>query len=106
MLKALADRVGAGPGDDHDLRAKLRSLVPGLVEPVPIRIRPEARAVGRSLGELDLRGRTGATVLAILRADGRGLLPSAREPLCAGDVLALTGGEHAVEAARAVLDEP
>jgi CPA2 family monovalent cation:H+ antiporter-2 len=106
MLKALADRVGAGPGDDHDLRAKLRSLVPGLVEPVPIRIRPEARAVGRSLGELDLRGRTGATVLAILRADGRSLLPSAREPLCAGDVLALTGGEHAVEAARAVLDEP
>lgn len=105
MLKALADRVGSGPGDDHDLRAKLRSLLPGLAEPVPVRLHPEARAVGRTLGELDLRGRTGATVLAIVRPDGEGLLPSAKEPLRAGDVLALTGGAHAVEAARAMLEE-
>jgi CPA2 family monovalent cation:H+ antiporter-2 len=60
-------------------------------------------AVGRSLADLDLRARTGATVLAIRRGD-RGLpTPSPKEPLAAGDVLALAGSDAAVSEARALL---
>ena len=57
-------------------------------------------AVGRTLAELNLRGLTGATVLAIQRGDAGLLVPTAREVLAAGDVLALAGTQEAVEAAR------
>ncbi len=61
------------------------------------------KAAGKSLAQLDLRARTGATVLAILR-DGKGLAtPSPTEPLRAGDMVAVTGSDDAIAAARAAL---
>jgi CPA2 family monovalent cation:H+ antiporter-2 len=59
--------------------------------------------VGRTLAELDLRGQTGATVLAIQRGSNSVSFPAAREVLQAGDVLALAGTEEAVAAARGLL---
>jgi CPA2 family monovalent cation:H+ antiporter-2 len=58
---------------------------------------------GRSLAELDLRARTGATVLAIARGEGGFATPEPTEPLRAGDVLALFGSEDAIAAARSAL---
>ena len=49
-----------------------------------------------------MRGLTGATVLAIARSDGAALVPTGKETLQAGDVLAVAGGPDAV-AARALL---
>ncbi len=52
---------------------------------------------------MNLRGRTGATVLAITRTHGGVLVPTADERLRAGDVLAVAGTHEAIEAARAAL---
>jgi CPA2 family monovalent cation:H+ antiporter-2 len=59
--------------------------------------------VGRTLADLEVRGRTGATVLAIWRRDGSVVVPSATEALRAGDLLALAGARDAVESARELL---
>ena len=71
-----------------------------------MRLDAASPAVGRTLAELDLRGLTGATVLAIQRGDSGRSFPSGHEVLRAGDVLALAGTEEAIEAARALLGSP
>lgn len=62
-------------------------------------------AVGQSLAGLNLRGVTGATVLAITRGQEGLLIPTAKEALQAGDVLALAGSHDAIDAARALLTQ-
>jgi CPA2 family monovalent cation:H+ antiporter-2 len=59
--------------------------------------------VGKTLAQLNLRGLTGATVLAIHRGGGDVSVPTAGEVLRAGDVLALAGTHAAVEAAKGLL---
>jgi CPA2 family monovalent cation:H+ antiporter-2 len=56
-----------------------------------------------TLAELNLRGLTGATVLAVRRGAGAVIVPSAQERLTAGDVLGLAGAHEAVEAAKTLL---
>jgi len=81
----------------------LSELLPGLGAPVPFRLRADSASVGRTLAELDVRGLTGATVLAIIRGDEGVTVPTARERLRDGDVLALAGTEEAVAAATRLL---
>src|SRR5262249_29796992 len=81
----------------------LSDLLPGLGTPVTFRLRADSASVGRTLAELDVRGLTGATVLAIIRGDDGVTVPTARERLRDGDVLALAGTEEAVAAARQLL---
>jgi CPA2 family monovalent cation:H+ antiporter-2 len=66
--------------------------------PVPASLAADSAAVGRTLAQLDLRGLTGATVLALHRAGGT-TIPSADDVLRAGDVLVLAGTADAVAAA-------
>ena len=68
-----------------------------------LRLLPDGPAVGRSLAELNLRGLTGATVIAVERPGQGVIYPGAHEPLLAGDVLVFTGTDDAVAAARHVL---
>jgi CPA2 family monovalent cation:H+ antiporter-2 len=102
VVEALA-RQSALPSDDHHALDDVRKLLPGLGEPEAIRLPPGGAAVGRSLAELDLRGVTGATVLAISRGEHGVAVPAATEVLREGDVLAVAGTHDAVEAARALL---
>jgi CPA2 family monovalent cation:H+ antiporter-2 len=104
IVEALARqaRGGSDPAR-HDALAEMRRLLPGLGEPEPLRLDGRCPAVGQTLSQLDLRGRTGATVLAIGRGEASVLVPSAGEVLRAGDVLALAGTREAVEAARTLL---
>ena len=81
----------------------MRQQLPGLGEPVSCRVAPGSEADGKSLAELNLRGRTGATVLAIHRGQGDVIFPSADERLSSGDVLALAGPSEAVDAAKRLL---
>lgn len=60
-------------------------------------------AVGQSLADLNLRGRSGATVLAISRYGEDIVVPAAGERLQAGDVLALAGSHDAIESAKDLL---
>ncbi|MEO5902517.1 MAG: TrkA C-terminal domain-containing protein, partial [Gemmatimonadaceae bacterium] len=64
--------------------------------------------VNRTLAELNIRGKTGATILAISRkaSDGpKAIIPTGGERLRAGDVVALAGTEEAVAAATELLVE-
>ena len=68
-----------------------------------MRLAADSYAVGKTLADLNLRGLTGATVLACLR-DGEGVLvPTGHETLQPDDVLALAGAHEAIDAARALL---
>ena len=77
----------------------LAGQIPGLGGPVAMRLSPDSYAVGKSLAQLDLRGLTGATVLALTRDGGAVTVPSAEEALASGDRLALAGTGEAVAAA-------
>lgn len=100
VLAALAKQSQA---ETHEVQTPVASLLPGLGDPVPVELEPGSPVVGKTLGEIDLRGRTGATVLAIQRPGGAEQLPSGSARLLAGDRIALVGTAQAVEAARAIL---
>ncbi len=86
--------------------ASVETVLPGFGDLASITIGPTSSAIGRSLAELDLRARTGATVLAIARGQETGLAtPSPTEPLRAGDVLAMAGSSEAIASARVLFDE-
>jgi CPA2 family monovalent cation:H+ antiporter-2 len=80
-----------------------RRLLPGLGDFTALRIGDGSPAAGRTLGELNLRGRTGATIVALLRGDQRIAFPEAGERLQGGDLIALTGSHDAIDAAEAAL---
>ena len=95
----------AGRGDRSVSMADVQALLPGLGDISSHTIGPDSPSVGRSLKELDLRGRTGATVVAISRGGGSVLLPEGSERLRAGDILGFTGSRAACDAASEVLEE-
>jgi len=104
VVEALVAQARKGAQAPSDASAALlSSLFPGLGEPEVVRLDAQSPALGRSLADLDLRGATGATVLAIVRGDERVLLPSAREAFLQGDVVALAGTHEAIASARALL---
>ena len=106
IAEALARHARGSGTAQEDALAQVRELLPGLGEPVAMRLHPQSPAVGRTLAELDLRGVSGATVLAIWRADEGAILPSAQETLRAGDVLALAGTAECVSTAQGLLAAP
>lgn len=104
VVEALAAQAQTrGPSPERSSLEQVHSLLPGLGEPVPVHLEPGSPALGRTLAEINLRGLTGATVLAIRRDGESVLVPTAKEQLKAGDVLALAGSHEAIEAARALL---
>jgi CPA2 family monovalent cation:H+ antiporter-2 len=108
IVAALAPQL-ASDEDESSLYKTMEHLaimLPGLGEPVPVRITSASPAVNRTLAELNIRGKTGATILAITRREGAGnkvLVPSGQEALLDGDVLALAGTQEAVDAAIQML---
>jgi CPA2 family monovalent cation:H+ antiporter-2 len=94
--------IAAGASANEDLE-QLHRLLPGLGAPTPIRIRAGAHAVDKTLAEINLRGLTGATVLAIIREQDGVLVPTGRETLQAGDLLGVAGTAGAVHNAQELL---
>jgi CPA2 family monovalent cation:H+ antiporter-2 len=84
--------------------ADVHQLLPGLGALAAVQLEPESASVGKTLAQLKLRGRTGATVLALTRAGGGVIVPTAKERLQAGDVLALAGTHVAIAAATSLLE--
>lgn len=108
IVEALASQShaeGEHEEEKPDALAGIRQMLPGLGEPVSVSLPGSSPAVGRTLADLNLRGMTGATVLAIRRGDAGVIVPSAQEVLREGDVLALAGSHEAIDAAKAVLDK-
>jgi CPA2 family monovalent cation:H+ antiporter-2 len=82
---------------------EVQPLLPGLGDVTPVRLEEASPAVGKTLSALDLRACTGASVIAITRAEGEVIAPTGREVLHAGDVLALAGSREAIQAALAAV---
>lgn len=82
---------------------ELEHILTGLGSPVPVELPPNGAAVGKTLAQIELRGLTGATVLAIQRGSQSVLVPSGHERLAAGDVLAIAGTHEAIAAAKRLL---
>ena len=76
------------------------------VEVETCRIDDEAPAVGKSLTELSIRPRTGASVIAWTRSQVTQSNPSETVRLQAGDVVTLLGSRDQIRRAMALLNEP
>ncbi|HET9066080.1 MAG TPA: cation:proton antiporter [Gemmatimonadales bacterium] len=87
-----------------DRLATATHLLPGIGTPQRFVVEAGQFGVGKSLRELALRGRTGATVLAITRGDKGIPAPSKLEVLEVGDQLVLVGTKASVAAAREILE--
>jgi CPA2 family monovalent cation:H+ antiporter-2 len=107
VVEALISQSRRAPTEIGDEPfAMVRTLLPGLGDLDPVPLAADSPAIGQTLAQLNLRGQTGATVIAILRGDAGTIVPTADEVLRAGDVLALTGSSDAVDAARLLLERP
>jgi CPA2 family monovalent cation:H+ antiporter-2 len=104
IASALAQQMASTDGatDDAKLLEDVNAVLPGLGEPVAIRVIPASVAVGKSLAQLNLRGATGATVLAIRRGAQQIPTPLGREVIQDGDVVAVAGTHDALAVARAI----
>jgi len=104
IASVMADQMASTDADSEEakLLEDVNAVLPGLGEPVAIRVVPQSIAVGRSLAELNLRGATGATVLAIKRGTTRIPTPLGREVIQADDVVAVAGAHDALAVARAI----
>jgi CPA2 family monovalent cation:H+ antiporter-2 len=104
IASALANQMASVDGGavEGKLLEDVNAILPGLGEPVAIRVAPESIAVGRSLAKINLRGATGATVLAIRRGERQIPTPLGREVVQAGDLIAVAGSHDAVAIAKAI----
>lgn len=78
--------------------ASLETVLQQLVTET-VRIEANSTVVGKSLGEIDLRGKTGATVLAVVHEDDTNVSPGAKYILCEGDTLLISGSAAKIEKA-------
>jgi len=90
------------PADTTTL-ASVSTILPGFEGTAMVVLEPGSAAIGSTLAQLDLRARTGATVLAIARGSHGFATPSPGEPLAVGDRLAMTGSDDAIALARTAL---
>jgi CPA2 family monovalent cation:H+ antiporter-2 len=78
-------------------------LLPGLGPVTPVQLVAHSAPIGRTLAQIDLRARSGASVIAIRRGETGLVQPTGREELQVGDVLALAGTHEAIDLAVAIL---
>jgi monovalent cation:H+ antiporter-2, CPA2 family len=112
IVGALARHVVTDESDELTRTMEhVATMLPGLGDPEVVRIAVNSPAVNKSLAELNIRGLTGATVLCITRNEaavaGEDALqvgvPSGRQRLYVGDVVALAGSHESISAARLLL---
>ncbi len=112
IVATLAQQMAAEPTGAETPSAKrrverVREVLPGMGDPIPLRIAAGSPIAGRSLADVNMRSVTGATVLAILRDGGEQvLMPSGPQMLREGDLLAVIGSKEAVENARSLVAGP
>lgn len=67
-------------------------------------IRSDSPVVGKSLGRLDLRKSTGATIIAAIREDGTQLNPGPDFKFAPDDIIVLLGSQEEIEKAMAYIN--
>jgi CPA2 family monovalent cation:H+ antiporter-2 len=110
-MRAGAEMVAEALGPRHRgseaaTLEQVQHLLPGLGTLVPVRVGPGSAGAGVTLAELNLRGRTGATAVALSRGgEDTMVFPTAKTLLNAGDLVALSGSHEAIEEAVRLLTE-
>ena len=69
-----------------------------------IQISPDSPVVGKTLGELHLRGKTGATVIAVVRDGVNKISPGAKYRLEEGDTVVLLGSLEKIDRAKEIFE--
>ncbi len=82
---------------------QVRSGLPLEAITARLEVTPGAPAIGRLISELELRSRTGASIVAIERAGQSIINPAPHEELAEGDVLILLGQDAHLASARGLL---
>jgi CPA2 family monovalent cation:H+ antiporter-2 len=104
IADVLGNQAGSrDAGDDAQALLRIREAVPGLGNVVPLRLGLGSHCAGKTLAEMHVGSLTGAAILMILRDDGEELIPTGKDILRVGDLLALAGTPEAIEAARRLL---
>jgi CPA2 family monovalent cation:H+ antiporter-2 len=107
IAAALARRMAEGAqASMDDAMHKMQEMLPGLGEPVAMTVMENSIAAGQTLADLDMRGVTGATVLAVLRDSQAYVSPRGDTRLEKGDVIAVAGTHDAVDGVRAMVAAP
>jgi CPA2 family monovalent cation:H+ antiporter-2 len=113
VLAAQGHRAATEPPPDVDTPqpsppdlGEIEQVLPGLGTPTAVRVALTSPIAGKTLGSANLRGLTGATVLAIQRGTHSIAVPSADDTIEANDVLALAGSRAAITAATLLLQPP
>ena len=107
IAAALSKRMSDGKQENVDAAMqKMHEMLPGIGEPVAMTIARGSAADGLTLAELDMRGVTGATVLALLRGREQVVSPRGDLRMQAGDVIAVAGTHDAVAGARIMVSPP
>ncbi|MGH7518869.1 MAG: cation:proton antiporter [Gemmatimonadales bacterium] len=103
VAEALGSRKRGGESETLE---EVQRMLPGLGTLVPVRVGPASAAAGRTLAELNLRGRTGASAVALRRGGGdeQIVFPTAKVVLHEGDLLALSGSHDAIAEAVRLLE--
>ena len=86
-----------------ELAHHLRAGTLADVEVETSRIDPDSPALGKTLAQLSVRSRTGASVIALVRGGVTESNPSAKTRLEAGDVVVLLGGRDQIQRAIGLL---
>ncbi|MCY0989320.1 cation:proton antiporter [Nannocystis sp. ILAH1] len=102
---AKQSREGGGETTAQSSLDDVQALLPGFPDMTPVRLHEGSAAVGLTLAQINLRVRTGATVLAVSRDGASAEVPSPRELLRPGDILTLTGSEAAITTAKTLIHE-
>lgn len=101
IAQDVAFRVGAAPTEPVPERGVLDGL-----DYESMTVQEGSEAAGRELREIDLRCRTGATLVAIWRGEETLALPTGHDVLLLGDVVAVSGTDEARARARALVEGP
>ncbi|HSN87707.1 MAG TPA: TrkA C-terminal domain-containing protein, partial [Thermoanaerobaculia bacterium] len=104
-LRGESYRMLRAPGVERGTPEALLALLSAGTTDI-FRVEPEGPAAGRSLRDLDLRKRTGATIIAVVRGERPITSPSPDLLLEAGDDLVLMGSHAAIESAFDTLEAP
>jgi monovalent cation:H+ antiporter-2, CPA2 family len=81
---------------------EIKAMLPGLGEFQGLRLEAGHPWVGRTLAELNLRGLSGANVLAIARSEGDVASPDGKAQIMPGDTLLLSGTSESIDVAAAL----
>jgi CPA2 family monovalent cation:H+ antiporter-2 len=84
--------------------SSLEARLPSGLEVESLPVHEQAWIAGRTLAEAQLRGRTGATLVAVSRGEATAVHPAPEDVLEVGDVVCLVGSALQISAARELLE--